>query len=184
MLGHHGKAVVRISIDTAGAVTLAEIADSSRSDLLDASALATARTARFTPALDGNGNPLPLTFLAPYEFYKSQSSEPGGGLVHYNCADFTLDTDWWESINPVVDGKREKTRLEIMLLGLRVIAASNDSLFPGDAESFRNVMDAHRRNWAKAREKCRANPDRLLVDYLNQRKAIERLSEMEAREAS
>ncbi|QYJ08194.1 energy transducer TonB [Qipengyuania flava] len=182
-LGHHGEARVSVTIDETGSVTAAEIRKSTKSELLDASALATARSARFTPALDADGEPMPLSFVVPYEFYKSKSSEPGGGLVRYSCADFTLDTDWWESLEQVDDrGRPEKTQLENMLLGLRTIVAGRGELIPTDPKRFLQMMEDHRKGWAKAREKCRANPDKLLIDYLDNRKAIERLSEMTARE--
>ena len=183
-LGHHGEARVAVTIDASGAVTQAEIRKSSMSELLDASALETARAAQFTPALDADGQPVPLTFLVPYEFYKSKSPEAGGGLVRYSCADFTLDTDWWDGLGQLNDrGKPQKTQLETMLLGLRSIVAGRGSLIPTDPKAFRKMMDDHEKNWAAARTKCRAHPDKLLIDYLDNREAIVRLSQATARES-
>ena len=177
-LGHHGEVRITVTIDEAGAVTNAELGQTSHSDLLDASALETARGAKFTPALDTDGRPMPLTFLVPYTFDNATSSEPGGGLVRYGCSAFTRDMDWWDSLGlNNENGKPAKTRLETMLLGFRVMFGARG------LDGLRTTMDDHDRNWAKAREKCRANPDKLLIDYLDNRKEIERLSKIEARRA-
>ena len=183
-LGHHGEVRILVSVDESGRVRSAQVRQTSHSELLDASALETARSAQFTPALDAEGQPMPLDLIVPYEFYKSKSSEPGGGLVRYSCADFTLDTDWWDSLGLTNDrGKPEKTQLETMLLGLRTISSgTRGSIFPTDPKAFVKMMEDHRKNWSKAREKCRANPDQMLIKYLDNRKQIERMSEMAMRE--
>jgi hypothetical protein len=152
----------------------------SGSDLLDVAALAAAKTARFAPALDSDGKAVPLKFVAPYEFSQARSSEPGGGLVRYRCAAFTRDMDWWDSTHPDSDGKGTKDEIYHMLLGLRVLT------YPGGMMAgFKDgkVSKEHKADWTNARKQCRANPDRLLVDFLEQRAYILALSKSEAAKA-
>ncbi len=176
-LGQHGTVMIGFEIDASGAVLNAYVKRSSGSDLLDASALATAKTARFSPAFDANGTAIPLKFQAPYDFYQSRSSEPGGGFVHYRCSAFTAEMDWWEATQPEKEGRRDRDEVYSFLLGLRVIS------FPGGMMAgLRDgkVTGAHEKDWNNARKKCRANPDALVVDYLEQRDMLLALAKQEA----
>lgn len=176
-LGHHGTVMIGFEVDATGAALNAYVKRSSGSDLLDASALATAKAARFSPALDANSTAIPLKFQAPYDFYQSRSSEPGGGFVHYRCAAFTAEMDWWDVTHPEKEGRRDRDEVFSFLLGLRVIS------FPGGMMAgLRDgkVTGAHEKDWNNARKKCRANPDALVVDYLEQRDMLLALAKQEA----
>jgi TonB family protein len=176
-LGHHGSVLVDVEIDRSGTVLAAVLKKSSGSDLLDGAALAAAKTAKFTPALDASGVAVPLKFVVPYGFYQYQSIEPGGGLVRYSCASFTKEMDWWDATHPEINGKPESSQLYTMLLGLRMMSNPGGMMA---AFSGGKGVAVHKAQWAQTREKCRANPNKLMIDYSDQKEMIIRLSKVKS----
>ena len=176
-LGHHGTVIVGFKIDSSGAVVSSYVKRSSGSPILDESALATSKTARFSPAMDTTGTAIPLEFQAPYDFYQSKSDEHGGGFVHYRCSALTAEMDWWESTHPDNDGKGQKDEIYHFLLGFRVMTSPR-----GMMEGLRDgkVIKAHDADWDNVRKKCRKNPDALVVDFLEKRALLLELAKQEA----
>jgi TonB family protein len=176
-LGHHGTVMIGFEIDSSGTVTSSYVKHSSGSALLDASALATSKTARFSPAIDASGTPMSLKFQAPYKFYQSKSSEPGGGFVLYRCLALTAERDWWDSTHPDSDGNGEKDENYQFLPGLRVMTYPG-GMMAGLRDGM--VTKAHEVDWDKARKKCRANPDELVVNQLEQRDILLAMAKRES----
>ena len=65
--GQHGKVVLRVFIDAAGGVRDVQLLQGSYPALNEV-ALAKVREAKFTPALDDSGNPVPAKLILPIRF--------------------------------------------------------------------------------------------------------------------
>lgn len=155
--GHNGTVLVEGIADAEGNFAEVHLRQSSGAPVLDALALDAARKTRFTPATDANGRPIAVPVTMPFEFYTSQSSEPGGGLVHYNCEQFVRDTDWWRSVHS--DAKWDDYKLYKFMVGFAIIANPNK-----DAVTRFKAGRAVADQWAVWIDSCRAHPDQLFVD--------------------
>ncbi len=98
--GVHGTVTVSGIVGRDGRVTQTVVTGSSRSDLLDATALSAASAARFEPARDAAGNPVAVRLSMDLEFNNGLDGKRGG-IGRYACGQFVRDQDWLHAHWPV-----------------------------------------------------------------------------------
>jgi protein TonB len=102
--GHGGKVQLRLRIGVDGKVREAGVEKSSGWPVLDAQAVATARTWTFSPALDATGAPMEAEVAVPVGFTPTSTAGPGGAdpeafaaavreAEAMTCAAFVADVD-------------------------------------------------------------------------------------------
>jgi len=157
LAGHNGTVIVSGIVDVSGNFTEIRLRQSTGAPVLDQLALDAAKATRFTPASDESGTPLSVPVSMPFEFYASQSSEPGGGLVHYRCDQFVRDTDWWHSTHP--EAKWSDYKLYTFMVGFAVLSNQNKN----PVERFK-AGGLIREQWPHWIQACREHPDQLFID--------------------
>ena len=161
-LGHHGVVKVSGILGVDGRMSQAEVALSSGAPVLDALALASVKDALFEPARDAAGAPLPLAITVPFEFYSYKSAGPGGGILRYNCGQFSQDMDWWRLTFPKAEpGDHE---LYLMMRGVGFLASMNSR--PLDVSALKSSNADFARRWSEAIETCRGHPERRFTQVL------------------
>lgn len=162
-IGEQGTTIISGIIGTDGHFRELTIDRSSRSERLDAAALAAAAGSRFNPALDADGQAIAVPVKMPFEF-SNTSSEEGTvvGMASYRCDQFVRDTDWWARTWP-------DTQHEFMSFIKEIAVVSPTMHMSGDtAERFQAASKSANfdKRWATAVAQCRAKPDGLFVDAL------------------
>ncbi len=158
---------VLIAVD--GSIKESAVTSSSRSPILDKAALDSLSSAKFSPALDADGKPVELRVRMPFEFDRYTNGGEGGTLLTYRCKDFLLDNAWWASVHP----QENPPRLYTMLLGLRTLAR-RDGFTP---DGIKQSTAAARKDWDRATKQCTANPEKPVIDYLEQREMLRRIAQ-------
>ncbi|GGZ13696.1 energy transducer TonB [Novosphingobium colocasiae] len=181
-LGHHGKVVFSVLVGADGTLQASELVNSSHSPLLDAAATQALEKAKFRVAAMAGNRQGELRGQVVYKFYKWELPGDDRRFSGYSCADFTLDQDWWDSVSPEKNGKREPDALDRILLGSRTLLQPG-GVFAGGLAGFRSMVAAHRAEWDAARMKCRSHPDQMFVDVLEapSRKMLLSLTQMDRR---
>jgi len=158
--GEFGKVTISGIIGVDGHFSEAKVAVSSRSTLLDTTALAIANSTVFDPAKDENGAPLAISAQMPVEFSNAKTPGKGGGVLRYRCDQFARDYDWWFRTWPT--GNHDDFYL--LVLGFSTIAKARDRNGALDINKFASVNRDFESRWKSAVEACRAAPDRLFID--------------------
>lgn len=148
--GAYGELVLSGIIGADGRLHEAKVAQSSRSAILDAAALAAVPTMLFEPAKDGAGKPLSIPADLPLEYPATDFHGPRG-LAQYKCAQFVRDYDWWSR----TWGAEKQDRVYKTLRGF---AAVND-LRSGKSIDFAT-------EWKEAAERCRSAPNGMMLNML------------------
>ena len=156
--GEFGKVIVSGTIDVDGRLHDAKVEVSSKSALLDASALAAANAAVFEPAHNEQGAAIAKLVQIPYDFSNAKTPGPGGGALRYRCDQFVRDYDWWFKTWPA--DKHDDFYFSV--LGYETIARINGGNLQALGEETKN-FDAH---WRATVEDCRKNPDKLFIDVI------------------
>ncbi len=102
--GEHGEVVVRGVVQANGAMTGVSVEQSSRSEALDAAALAAFRSWTFEQAEPDDKRPLSVT--RRFSFQKDTTYE---GVEHKSCREAATDMAWFDRTHP--DGNRVKDNL-------------------------------------------------------------------------
>jgi TonB family protein len=155
--GEFGKVAITGTIDVDGRLHDPKVEVSSKSDLLDASALAAASAAVFEPAHDEQGAAVAKHARIPYDFSNAKTPGKGGGALRYRCDQFVRDYDWWFKTWPA--DKRDDFYL--VVLGYNTIAAMRGNQFPADAAKN---FESH---WRATVEDCRKKPEKLFIDVID-----------------
>jgi TonB family protein len=158
--GEFGKVAVTGTIGTDGKMHDAKIAVSSKSPLLDASALTAANAAVFDPAHDAQGAAIAVPAKIPYEFSNAKSPGKGGGALRYKCDQFARDYDWWFKTWPA--GAHDDFYL--LVLGYSTLAQSRKADGSTDLSKFGSSNKDFEDRWKAAIEDCRKKPDSLFID--------------------
>jgi len=153
--GEFGKVVISGTIDVDGRVHDPKVEVSSKSDLLDASALTAATAAVFEPARDEHGAPIAKHVEIPYNFSNARGP---GDVLHYRCDQFVRDYDWWFKTWPL--DKRDD--FYSWVLGYDAIGY----LARGDSDGAINAAKNFDAHWRETMEACRKHPDKLFVDVI------------------
>lgn len=160
--GEHGKVVIAGIIGADGHFTEPTVAVSSRSPLLDATALAAAAEARFKPALDAAGLALSVPQRISFKFDNAWSAGKGGGLPAYRCDQFARDDGWWTAHWPA----NAHDDLYYLVLGFSSVIKSRGADGSMDPAKFASVNKDFDAKWHAAAEACRRTPDKLFLDVL------------------
>lgn len=158
--GEFGKVTVSGIIGADGRFSELKVVDSSRSERLDAAALAAAAASVFEPARDAAGEPIAILARMPFEFTNAKSAGKGGGVLRYRCDQFARDYDWWYRTWPA----DKHDDFYFLVLGFSTIAKSQGANGRLDYEKFGSVNKDFDARWRAAVEACRAKPDRLFID--------------------
>jgi TonB family protein len=149
--GEFGEVTLSGIIGEDGKFREAKVRVSSRSALIDATALAAAPSMLFEPARDADGKPLSIPANLPLEY--SQTDFHGHrGVAHYQCGQFVRDSDWWYRTWPA----DKQDRIFKTLRGFVLLADMRSGKASGDFAS----------EWKQAIESCRRSPDKLMLDML------------------
>ena len=157
--GEFGKVIVSGTIDVDGRLHDPKIEVSSKSDLLDASALAAASAAVFDPAHDEQGTPVAKHAQVPYNFSNANTPGKGGGALRYRCDQFVRDYDWWFKTWP--DDK--KSDFYLLVLGYETLLSMRGGSLQVQPDAAKN-FDIH---WRATVESCRKKPDKLFIDVID-----------------
>jgi TonB family protein len=144
--GHQGTVRLRLTIDVEGNVDSAEVAASSKSQLLDDAAIAAAKSWKFSPAIDADDHPVAVAVVMPIQYAKDSLNE----LPGKTCKDFSTDVKWFKSVNlekPVSD-------MRIYNLSLGALVAGTGSV-PKMIELTRKFQ----KSFDKTMARCEDKPD-------------------------
>lgn len=166
--GHSGKVVHAVTVGVDGSVKAVKLVTSSRSPILDQDAARTVTGLKFSPALDADGKPVEHTLNVPLDYQRWVNDGKGGDLLTYRCADFLLDNVWWAGAH--ADEKDSKPELYSMMTGLRFVMQP-----ARNADSLKKMMDAAKKDWARAEKRCEAKPDALVIDQLELKEPLTKL---------
>jgi TonB family protein len=158
--GAHGKVIVRGIIGADGRFGELQVAVSSKSDLLGASAIAAASASVFEPAKDAAGAPIGVPATMPFEFENAKTPGKGGGVLRYRCGQFARDEDWWKANWPA----EKYSEFYYLTLGLSSIAKSRGTNGAMDIKKFVEANKDFGVRWQAVVEACRATPDKLFID--------------------
>jgi TonB family protein len=159
LAGEFGKVEISGILGVDGRITEAKVSVSSRSSLLDASALAAATGSLFEPARDAQGEALSIPISVPLDFSNARTPGKGGGVLRYHCDQFVRDYDWWHAHWPA----KAHDELYRMIAGFSLlmrIRGNNGSLDP----SVLPKNDVFEDRWNAAIAACRKTPGGLFVD--------------------
>lgn len=149
--GEHGSVKISGILGVDGRLSELKVALTSRSALLDQSAMTTAAATVFEPARDAKGTPISVPISVPYAFDNSRTPGRGGGVLRYKCDQFARDMDWWYRTWP----ESKKDTFYTLVLGVSLL--SQGGLKVGLNREFES-------RWKAAIEACKTKPDRLFID--------------------
>lgn len=158
LAGEFGEVILSGIIGADGKFSEPVIAVSSRSDAIDAAALASVPTMLFEPARDAEGKPLAIPAKLPLE-YANVNFHGANGLAGYRCEQFVRDYDWWYRTWPA----DKQDRVFKTLRGFVVLA---------DMKSGKQSQATFETEWKTAIESCRQSPDKLMIDMLKPHGAL------------
>ena len=161
LAGHHGTVQLAGTLGADGILTNVSVKQTSGSSLLDQAALNGIKEWKFTPALDPAGTPIAIPVTIPIEFYSFKT--PDGGINHYNCRQWVVDTQWYAANFP--DPKKDQFYL--MMSGFS-FAGAFSALGPNN-DALKKASERFDRNWEAALNECRSKPDALVRDVLKLR---------------
>lgn len=150
--GEFGEVVLSGIIGADGRFTEAQIKVSSRSSIIDDTALAAVPTFLFQPARDADGKAISVSANLPLE-YPHVEFRGKDGLAEYRCAQAVRDYDWWNRTWPA----DKKDRVFATLRGMVVMSDLGAGRKPVDFDA----------EWGAAIESCRTTPDRKMLDLLH-----------------
>lgn len=154
--GEFGEVVLSGIIGGDGKFAEPKVKTSSRSALIDATALAAVDAMLFEPALDADGNALSIPANLPLEYSQVAFHGPAG-LAQYRCDQFVRDYDWWYRTWPA----DQQDRVFKTLRGFAVV----DDMRTGKSTDF----DAE---WKSGIESCRTSPKKMMLDQLKPHGAL------------
>jgi TonB family protein len=154
--GLQGTVIVSGKIVNDGQLIEANVTVSSRSTILDNSALLAATTSRYRPYKNGSGDSIDYPISITYKFSSNGLSNSTNKLSQYRCSQFVKDELWWRANWP----SGPYSELYISALSIRSIVSFTDS----------EALDAYRADfearWLKAIETCQQTPDAFFVNTL------------------
>lgn len=151
MAGEFGEVVLSGIVTEDGRLREAKVAVSSRSAIIDATALEAAPAMTFEPARDATGAAVSIPANLPLEFSHTDFRGPRG-LAKYRCEQFVRDYDWWRRTWPA----DKHDRVYATLRGYAVVADMNSGTKIGDFAD----------EWRQALEACRVSPNKVMLDVL------------------
>lgn len=149
LAGEFGEVVLSARVDEDGRVREPTILVSSRSESIDAAALASVPSMFFEPARDADGRPLSLWANISLE-YGHVNFRDAPSLAQYRCDQFVRDYDWWYRTWP--EGAQD-----------RIFKTLRGFVYTADRDLKAGAFDAE---WKAAVEACRASPKKLMLDML------------------
>jgi len=147
--GAFGDVTLAGIIGEDGRLTEAHIAQSGRSEALDAAAIALVPAMLFEPARDSVGTPLSIATRIKVEFLRFD-----GPAKTYRCDQFVRDYDRWKAHWPSDQHDR-------LYQTMRGFVAGGQLLHP-DRPKFPDLD----KSWDDAAVHCRQTPDKAVVDVL------------------
>lgn len=156
--GVHGKVEIAFIIDAEGKPAEISVVKSSRSPELDGIAVAAVQASLYEPAKDKDEKPITLRVVVPTMFSAVHVPGKTGGILHYDCAQFLRDEQWWAATWP-----GEKSYIYNMSLGAVMIATRGAM---SDGKTLLTTVRDFRESWEKAKDSCTKAPETLFVDAL------------------
>jgi len=151
--GEFGEVVLSGIIGEDGRLTEVSLRVSSKSDIIDAAALAAVPEMLFEPARDATGKPLSVFTNVEIE-YSHVDFRGERSVLNYTCEQFVLDYDWWNSKWPA--DKRD--RFYATMRGFATVAALHgNKVFKSNDFGTR---------WNVAIDDCRKTPTQLMLNVL------------------
>lgn len=161
--GHNGLAVLVATIAPDNRLIALELKQSSGSAAIDAAVRERAENLWYRAGTDTDGNPVESRWSIHMEYARWDKDSPGGGLQTYTCTDLVREHDWFMSVEierpiPFYPMALYLTAGPIwrMEQGIDVDIAS------ADAE-----IEARREQWSLLLERCRRNPQRLVLEEVD-----------------
>ncbi len=156
--GEFGEVLVTGIVGEDGKLYEPVIKTSSRSDILDKTALAEASAYEFSAALDGAGKAIKVPIVISMEYGHVDFNGPNS-LAKYGCSQAVKDYDWWER----AWGDEKQDRIYLTVQGMVATAA----LRSGTAAPTSFASE-----WKSAIEACRQEPSKRFLDLLKPHGAL------------
>lgn len=150
-VGHTGSAIVEVDMQpdgTKGAVVLAE---SSRSDILDAEAVSLITEATLRAPASASRYRIEVTFK-PYDF------------LEMTCRSFALQARWFQETWP--DKSVKDTTLYTASVGMMTLAIMGGGARTGDVQAMLRPAREMEATWPRLITECERQPDRPYVQVL------------------
>jgi TonB family protein len=162
--GHNGSATHQVTIGADGAILSITLKRSSRSDAIDAAAMAAAKAAWYSPATDPSGKPVSGTIEVRSEYARWDDESPGGGLDTYRCADLVREYDWFIAAHKATGDRL--FWLQNAYVG-RLMLANQAGVDPRDRAAIARQRSGYEKKWQAIVKQCRKRPEALMLDLVD-----------------
>jgi TonB family protein len=149
--GHTGRSTVEITIHPDGALTDAAVAETSRSDLLDAEALRMLQTFRFRPQTEA------IRFQTVVEFRFSD-------IINMPCDEFARQVRWYVATWP----ERSYRDMAIYDASVGIMGMQLTGRGQVNARSLRTLVAAMDRSFVPMVEACERTPTRAYLEVMGE----------------
>lgn len=171
--GHNGNARYTATVSADGKLIKLDLTRSSKSPAIDEAVRVKAQEIRYSAATDAQGNPIEGTVLIQMGYSRHDADSPGGGFRDYTCGDLVREWDWFFAAHgegpPLFWPRNAFTSLSSVS---RLIAGDR----PSGAE-MRSAREQREEMWDDLIERCRKQPDRLVLELVDQPEEYLRLVE-------
>jgi len=161
--GHNGRAVYTATIAPDGTLIALELKESSGSVAIDAAVKARAETLWYRAGTDAAGNPVQSKTPVWMEYARHDKDSPGGGIDTYTCGDLVREYQWYSAANAA---PQSPFLPQLIYVALRTFVR----LEQGEPVDL-PIMDAdsaeRRPMWTALLERCRKDPERLMLDEID-----------------
>lgn len=152
--GHQGLVKLGMAVQSNGEPTDIKLILSSRSSVLDDAAMQAARTWRFLPARDANGQAIATRVIQPVMYRKDSEDS----LPNKKCSDLNTDLAWFKTAY----AELSLSKMPVYELSLNVLLSeSGPSSEKGEA-----INAAYPQAFERALARCAAQPGGLYWDAL------------------
>lgn len=162
--GHNGNAKYRATVSPEGKLVKLQLVQSSGSPAIDDAVKARAETLYYAPATDAEGTRIEGTIEIRMGYARYDSDSPGGGFRDYTCGALVREWDWFYAAHgegpPLFWPKNAYTSLSSvnrMMGGARL-----------NGNDLKRSREKREGMWDKLIKRCRKNPDKLMLDEVDQ----------------
>jgi TonB family protein len=162
--GHNGSATYRATVGPDGKLVRLELIKSSKSAAIDEAVKARAEAKYYSPATDADGNKIEGTVEVRMGYARHEADSPGGGFRDYSCGALVREYDWFKQAHG--DGP-PLFWPENAYTSLTSIVQMVEGLTPDRAERLRQ-REQREVMWGKLIKRCRNNPEKLMIEEVEQ----------------
>lgn len=152
--GHQGLVQLGLTIQENGQPTDIKLIQSSRSSVLDEAAMQAARTWRFLPTRDANGQTIATRVIQPVMYRKDSEDS----LTSKKCSDLNTDLAWFKTAY----AELPLSKMSVYDLSLNALLDESGPT-SGKAEA---IKAEYQQAFERALARCAAQPDGLYWDAL------------------